>query len=55
MVEVGKDVVGFKVGHDVAVDDTFKDLARDRCEGDVSVVSLGVTVTFLKGTGDFGS
>ena len=56
MVEVGEDVVGFEVGHDVVVDNIMiKDLAGDRSEGDGSVVSWGVTVTFFKGTGDVGS
>lgn len=53
MVEVGKDAVGFEMGHDVAVYNMFKNLAGDSCE--VSVVSWGVMVAFLKGTGDIGS
>lgn len=54
MFEVNKDVVGFEVGHDVAVDNMLKELTGDRSEGDGSLVSQEVVATFLIGTGDIG-
>ena len=38
MTEVGKDVMGFEVVHDVAVDNMLKDLTGDRSDGNGPVV-----------------
>lgn len=55
MAEIGKDIMGLEVGHDLAVDNMLKDLVGPRSEGEGPVFSWGVAVAFLKGTGDIGS
>ena len=57
MAEIGKDIMGLEVGHDVAVDNMLKALVEPRSEGEGPVFSWGVAVAFLKGQvqglGDF--